>query len=209
VASLLLRGFALGFAIAATPGPMFFLCLRRALRRGWPDAFVSGLGVATADGLYGAAAALGVAAVTSALLGQRRWLALIGGAALLALGVRTLMRGRASQEPAPGSPSTASSLSAAYLSTFGLTITNPTTILSFAAVFAGLGLSVSGGFQPAAWLVAGVVSGSAAWWLVLATAAVLLRRQVTPAAVQAISALSGVAIVAFGVLAIVSAFGSR
>src|SRR2546423_2145638 len=100
---------------------MFFLCLRRALRRGWPDAFVSGLGVATADGLYGAAAALGVAAVTSALLGQRRWLALIGGAALLALGIRTFMRGRTSHEAAPASPSTVSSLSAAYLSTLGLT----------------------------------------------------------------------------------------
>lgn len=75
--SLVLGGFALGFAIAATPGQLFFLCLRRTLIQGWFTGVISGLGVATADGLYGAVAAFGISAVSAALVGQRRWLALI------------------------------------------------------------------------------------------------------------------------------------
>src|SRR5437764_5204264 len=118
---------------------MFFLCLRRALDRGWPAAVLSGLGIATADGLYCTAAALGVAAAAGALLaGQHRWLTLAGGAALAVLGVRALLARPAADERSQPR-SAAAGLASAYLSTLGLTITNPTTIVSFAAVFAGLG----------------------------------------------------------------------
>src|SRR2546422_11577021 len=77
--SVLLRGFVLGFVIAASPGPIFFLCLRRTLARGWLTGVVSGIGVATGDGLYAALAAFGIGAITSWLAGDRFWLALIGG----------------------------------------------------------------------------------------------------------------------------------
>ncbi|HYT12473.1 MAG TPA: LysE family transporter, partial [Candidatus Nitrosopolaris sp.] len=88
MSSLLLRGFVLGFAVAATPGPIFLLCLRRTLLRGWLSGLVSGLGVATADGLYAAVAVFGVTAVTSLLAGERKALAVAGGALLIVLGVR-------------------------------------------------------------------------------------------------------------------------
>ena len=82
MASLLVRGFAFGFAIAAAPGPIFFVCLRRTLVKGWLSGLFSGFGVATADGVYAAIAAFGLGAITSALTGERRWLALAGGALL-------------------------------------------------------------------------------------------------------------------------------
>jgi len=99
VASLLIRGFALGFAIAASPGPIFFLCLRRSLLRGWLTGLVSGLGVATADAFYAAVAVFGVAAVvTTTLAPVARWLALAGGLALVFIG------SRARRPPAPRAP---------------------------------------------------------------------------------------------------------
>jgi threonine/homoserine/homoserine lactone efflux protein len=204
MASNLLRGLVLGFAIAASPGPIFFLCLRRTLTRGWISGIVCGLGVATGDGLYAALAAFGVAAVTSALVAQRRWLALVGGAVLLALGLRIVLRRPAGSEPAiaPGAGSTSD-----YLSTLGLTLTNPATILAFAAVFTVLGVGTTGGRLAATLLVLGVVLGSGAWWVVLATVVALLRARVTPTVVRGISLLSGLAIGGFGVLAIVSAIG--
>ena len=79
MSSLLLRGFVLGFAVAASPGPIFFLCLRRTLLRGRLYGLLSGLGVATADAFYAAIAAFGVAAVTTAIAAGRRPLAVIGG----------------------------------------------------------------------------------------------------------------------------------
>src|SRR6478752_2979772 len=100
MASVLLRGFVLGFVIAASPGPIFFLCLRRTLARGWLTGLVSGFGVATADGFYAALAAFGIGALTSLLVGERRWFALIGGAVLVVLGARTLLDRPGAGEPA-------------------------------------------------------------------------------------------------------------
>lgn len=201
--SLLLRGLVVGFAIAASPGPIFFLCLRRTLSQGWIRGLVSGLGVATGDGTYAALAAFGVAAVTSVLVAQRRWLTLVGGIVLVALGVRTLLARPAG--PNGAAAPTPGGLTASYLSTLGLTLTNPATILSFAAVFAGLGLASTDGAVGGIFLVAGVLLGSTAWWIVLATLVALGRNRVTPAAVQGTSVFSGLAILAFGAVAIISA----
>ncbi len=200
--SLVLRGFVLGFAIAATPGPIFFLCLRRTLTRGWITGVVSGLGVATADASYGALAAFGVTAVAAALVSQRRWLAVIGGAALVFLGVRVLLAKPA--ERAAGGASVKSGLVPTYLSTLGLTIANPATILSFAAVFAALGVGQGSTLLLPILIVAGVLLGSASWWLVLASLASVLRSRVTPAVIRAISLMSAIAFAAFGLLAIAS-----
>jgi threonine/homoserine/homoserine lactone efflux protein len=202
VSSVVLRGFVFGFAIAASPGPIFFLCLRRTLVRGWLNGLISGLGVATADGFYAALAAFGVGAVTSVLVGERRWLGLVGGAVLVVLGVRTVLDRPMSGEAAP--PSNGSGLGWAYLSTLGLTITNPATIISFAALVAALGIGISGGYLRPSSLVFGVFAGSATWWCVLAGLAAGLRTRVTPRVVRGISTFSGLGIVALGLLAILS-----
>lgn len=206
MASLLIRGFALGFAIAASPGPIFFLCLRRTLLRGWMAGAVSGLGVATADGFYAAVAVFGIAAVTSVLAGGAKWLALAGGAALVGIGLRTLR-----EKPAPveaPSPATGRGLAWAYASTLGLTITNPATIVSFAALAAALGAGLRGGFGPPALVVAGVALGSATWWCLLAGLAAFLRTRITPAVARWIGIVSGLAIAALGTVAVLSALRS-
>ena len=203
MSSLLLRGFLLGFAVAASPGPIFFVCLRRNLLRGRLYGLLSGLGVATADGVYAAIAAFGVAAVTSAISGGRRPLALIGGAALIVLGARILLDRPAN---AIDTPTTTRAGSAwAYASTLGLTITNPATIISFAALATTLGLGAGAGFVKPAVLVIGVLLGSAAWWCLLAVAASSMRARLTPAVMRGISTFSGLAIVILGMLAIYSA----
>lgn len=204
MASLLLRGFVLGFAVAASPGPIFFLCLRRTLVRGWLNGLASGFGVATADGFYAAVAAFGVGAITTTLTGQRRWLALAGGVLLVALGVRILVdRPKSVEAPATNG----SGLAWPYLSTLGLTITNPATIISFAALAATLGVGSDGGYLRPAWLVVGVLLGSLTWWCLLAGLAAGLRTRITPGSVLIISTISGLAIIALGLAAFASALG--
>ena len=204
--SLLLRGFALGFAVAASPGPIFFLCLRRTLLRGRLYGLVSGLGVATADAVFAAIAAFGFAVVISAVSTGRRPLALAGGAVLIGLGLRIVFD--RSARPAEAPPTSGTGLAWAYFSTLGLTITNPATIISFAALAATLNLGGGGGGGPArvAQLVAGVLIGSATWWCVLAIGASLLRARLTPAVIRAINTFSGLAIAVLGMLAVYSAF---
>jgi threonine/homoserine/homoserine lactone efflux protein len=204
VFSLLLRGFALGFAVAASPGPIFFLCLRRTLLRGRLYGFVSGLGVATADGFYAAVAAFGFAIVVTAVASGRRPFALTGGAVLIGLGLRIVFE--RPDRPAETPATSGTGLAWAYVSTLGLTITNPATIISFAALAATLSLGGSGGLARPAELVGGVLVGSAAWWCVLAIGVSLLRTRLTPAVIRGVSAFSGLAIAVIGMLAIYSAF---
>ena len=202
--SLLLRGFVLGFAIAASPGPIFFLCVRRTLLQGRLAGLFSGFGVATADAFYAAIATFGVAALTAAFVSGRRPLAVVGGAVLVGFGLRILFDRRREAEAA-ASP-TGRGLAWAYLSTLGLTITNPATIISFAALAATLGFGTGGSFAGPALVVAGVLLGSAAWWCILVLAASLLRARLTPAIVRGISTFSGLAIAVLGILAVISAF---
>jgi threonine/homoserine/homoserine lactone efflux protein len=93
----------------------------------------------------------------------------------------------------------------AYASTLGLTITNPATIISFAALAATLSAGITGGFLRPSLLVLGVLLGSLVWWILLAAVAAGIRARITPRAVRVISVASGLAIVVLGVAAFVSA----
>ncbi|MDD5127880.1 MAG: LysE family transporter [Dehalococcoidales bacterium] len=172
---------------------------RRAV--GW--GLVSGLGAATADGFYGAVAAFGLTFISGILTAQQQWFRLIGGLFLLYLGIWTLL----AKPPDKMVADKKVSLLGNYLSTFLLTITNPLTILSFAAIFAGLGLGSTGGNMAAAVLmVIGVVSGSALWWVVLSGMVGFFRARFNPGVLKPVNWISGLIIISFAVLALVSLF---
>ena len=190
---LLLKGLVFGFILAATVGPMWVLCLRRTLASGVLVGLASGMGIAVADGFYGAVAAFGLTAISGFLLAHSFWIGLVGAAFLIYLALRTLFASPMVEEKAE-SPL---SLPAAFLSTLGLTLTNPPTILAFAAIFAGLGLAASADFGAAALVVAGVFVGSAVWWVILAFGAGKLRHRLGPRLFRAINIVSGVTILGF------------
>ena len=189
------RGFVLGFTIAAAVGPISLLVIRRTLAEGQLYGLVSGLGVATADATYGAIAAFGLSAITDALVNARQVLGLVGGVFLLWLAWRTI-------RSAPTESTTVTNArrgyAGAFFSILGLTLANPMTILSFAALFAGLGVR-SGATGDAALVVLGVLLGSATWWVVLTTAVGMIRRRITPAWIHRINLASGVVIGAFAI----------
>jgi threonine/homoserine/homoserine lactone efflux protein len=197
-----LKGLVVGFAIAAPVGPIGLLCIRRSLAEGPATGLVVGLGAATADAAYGAVAAFGLTAVSSFLVGHRFALGLLGGIFLCYLGIRTFLAVPAAT-PAPLKPG---SLASAYASTVLLTITNPATILSFVAIFAGIGLSAAANFAAAAQLVAGVFLGSALWWLFLSQGIGLFRARVTPQWMTRINQFSGLILLAFGFWSLVQSF---
>lgn len=198
-----LRGLGLGFAIAAPVGPIGVLCIRRTLADGRLMGFVTGLGAATADATYGAVAAFGVSAVTSALVGLRLWIHLLGALFLAWLGVRTLLTRPAVKAATPAAGPARSGLLAAWASTVALTLTNPATIISFAAVFAGLGL-VGVGYTVAGLTVAGVFCGSALWWLLLSGGVSLLRARFDARAMRIVNLVSGLLLLGFAALSLAS-----
>jgi threonine/homoserine/homoserine lactone efflux protein len=196
--ALALRGFVLGFTIAAAVGPISLLVIRRTLAEGQLYGLVSGLGVATADATYGAIAAFGLSAITDALVNAQQVLGLVGGVFLLWLAWRTI-RSDPTDAATVATPRLGNA--GAYLSMLGLTLANPMTILSFAALFTGLGVT-RGVTGDAALVVLGVLLGSTTWWVVLTTAVATMRRRITPAWIHRINLASGVVIGAFAIVAI-------
>ena len=196
---LLVRGFVLGFTIAAAVGPISVLCIRRTLAEGRTVGLVSGLGVATADATYGAIAAFGLTAITDLLVEWRQPLAIVGGLFLLWIAWTTFRS--VPGEAAMTVEGDRRGLPGAYLSTLGLTLTNPMTILSFAALFVGLGVT-AGDALGAAVLTGGVFLGSAAWWVVLTTVVGALRTRITPTWLRRVNIVSGLVIGAFALVAI-------
>jgi threonine/homoserine/homoserine lactone efflux protein len=174
------------------------LCIRRTLAEGRAVGLASGLGAATADAAYGAVAGFGLTAISAALVGQRFWFSLLGGLFLCYLGIRTLLT-----QPAHESASVQGrGLVGAYTSTLFLTLTNPTTILSFVAIFAGLGLGAQGDYVAAGILVLGVFLGSGLWWLALSFGVSLFRARFDARAMRWVNRLSGVVILGFGIWAL-------
>lgn len=193
---MFLKGLAFGFVLAAIVGPMWVLCFRRTIAHGMLAGLASGMGIALADGLYGAVAAFGLTAVSGFLLQHAFWVGLAGAAFLLRLGGKALLaKPIALEDSANGTPSR--SLAAAFLSTLTLTLANPPTILAFAAIFAGLGLAANADFAAAGLVVAGVFVGSAAWWVILVAGAGWLRNRIRPGVVRAVNIVSGLAILGF------------
>jgi len=197
----LIKGIMLGFSIAAPVGPIGLLCIRRTLTNGMSYGLISGLGAATADAIYGCVAAFGITAVSSVLLDQGLWLRLCGGLFLLYLGYTTFH----AAPPATNSTAQTGGQISAFLSTFLLTLTNPMTVLSFAAIFAGLGAGSSGsGWAGSAFLVLGVFAGSLLWWILLAGIVGQLRTGFDARRLSWVNRFSGAVICLFGLLSISS-----
>lgn len=191
----------IGFSIAAPVGPIGVLCIRRTLSDGRLTGLVTGLGAASADAVYGILAAFGLVSITNLLIGGQTWLRLIGGVFLCYLGIKTLL----AQPPREEIPEQRTGLAGAYTTTFLLTLTNPLTILSFAAVFAGMGLASTGGdYGSAVILVVGVFLGSASWWLILVGVVGILRGRFKPSMLRWVNIIAGLIITGFGVVALLS-----
>jgi threonine/homoserine/homoserine lactone efflux protein len=202
--SYLVKGLVIGFSIAAPVGPIGVLCIRRTLAEGRAAGLLSGLGAATADAIYGFIAAFGLTYVSNLLMGYQTWIRLVGGLFLCYLGLRTYF----SRPAENASWAEGQGLVAVYASTFFLTLTNPMTILSFTAVFAGLGIgSATGDYPSASLLVLGVFGGSAMWWLILSGGVSVLRSKFTPRAMDWVNKLAGIVILGFGVVALLSLWG--
>ncbi len=189
-----IRGIIIGFAIAAPVGPIGVLCVQRTINRGASFGFISGLGAATADACYGIVAAFSVAAVFNFLSDHKTWFSLAGGLYLGYLGIKAFRLVPDNQVET----SNPMGRLRAYLSIFFLTLTNPMTILSFAAVFAGFGFgNTAGNYLNAVILVAGVFCGSAMWWLALSGTTGLIRHKFTAKHLRWINRISGIVILGF------------
>ncbi|HOV10291.1 MAG TPA: LysE family transporter [Bacteroidales bacterium] len=201
ILEFLYKGLILGFSVAAPVGPIGILCINRTINKNFIAGFVSGLGAATADLIYGLIAGSGLTAISTFLINQKMWIQLIGLAFLFYIGIKTIMKkGREIEF----NPDADRGLLKDYLTTLFLTITNPMTILFFIAVFAGLGLSKTvNGFDSVIQLTTGVFVGSCIWWLFLSGLTNKLKTKINKTILRKIDLVSGIMILFFGLLILI------
>jgi threonine/homoserine/homoserine lactone efflux protein len=199
--TFIVRGFLIGFSVAAVVGPIGVLCIQRTARKGFLYGLVTGLGAATADAMYGAIAGFGLTMLATFLVSQQGWIHIIGGLFLVYLGIKTVFT-----RPAERAASArADNFLGAYASTLLLTLTNPQTILSFAAIYAGIGVGGGkNGALSATLVVSGVFLGSTLWWCLLTAGISLLRGKLTYRWFLWINRIAGSVIILFGLLALLS-----
>lgn len=203
--ALLLKSILLGLAIAAPLGPIGALCINRTLERGFWAGMAGGLGTALADALYATLAALGFATFSGVLASMDGPLRLGGGLFMIWLGWRSLTPRAPARAAAVGTRDLIGTL----LATFMLTITSPLTIVSFTAIFAGLGLASDASNGGAAVVVIGIFIGSLSWWGVLSGAVALAHRRLPASFATWVARISGVILIAFGIVALGSLFWMR
>lgn len=202
---LVLSGVVIGLIAAAPIGPVNLICIRRTLAFGTLNGFFSGLGAVLGDGIFAAITGFGLTWIAQLIHGYSTIIELIGGAMMVWLGWRAFMAPAVPRCPETGMDRSGTNLGQAMVSTFALTITNPATLLFFGGLFAGLsGLAGGAGdFDDAGLVVAGVVGGSALWWLILTALVGLFHARIDERAMRAINQGSGVLVGIFGLAVLV------
>lgn len=200
-----IRGLVAGLIIAAPVGPVNLLCIRRTLEKGWKSGLVSGLGAALADTLYGAIAGFGISLVIQLLIREEFWIRMIGGIFLVGIGAVYYRKPPRSLHAGDDD----SSANSDFASAFVLNLTNPTTVLSYLAVLATLGLGRQRPLWQSSLLVAGIFCGSMTWWTILVSTANRLRGRITDHTMRWMNHVAGIAIGAFGLVNVLLSRGHR
>jgi threonine/homoserine/homoserine lactone efflux protein len=222
--NIFVKGLIVGFALAAPVGPIAALCVQRTIARRWMAGFVSGLGAAVADGLYGLIAAFGATFISEFLISEHEWLQRLGGVILILLGLRLILKRVAPAESAPNAKITTNpslprdaaatspdgngdangkrrGLTGYFFATLVLTLTNPMTFVAFAAIFATMGLGATRGHSILTFeLVAGVFAGSALWWTILTGLAHAVRHHFDFRKLAVVNRATGIFVIAVGIV---------
>lgn len=197
---LLLQGVLVGIAIAAPVGPVAVMCIRRTITRGFGHGVATGLGAASADAIFAAIACFGLAAIGDRLLASVEVLELVGGIALVAMGVVTMRR-----RPPARDAGESGSLAGAFASALALTITNPFTILGLTALLAGFGIVDRDIARlDATVLLAGITAGATLWWGFLVVGSRLVAEKFDQPHLVRLNQISGAVIVLFGLAALIA-----
>lgn len=199
-------GVIMGLIAAVPIGPVNLICIRRTFAFGPVNGFVSGLGAALGDGIFAVITFFGLTWIAQLIQSYDFIIEIVGGALLVWFGVHTVLSPMVGKvEDGDKNDRGGSTLVRAMASTFVLTITNPATLIAFASMFASFHALVGGAnsYGDASLVVAGVVGGSAGWWLCLTTVIGLFHAKITDGTVRIINRGSGVLVTLFGLAVLI------
>jgi threonine/homoserine/homoserine lactone efflux protein len=186
-----LHGLMFGILVAAPVGPMSMLCMHRTILKGPRAGVLTGLGIACADGLYGVLAVSGWSIVPG-ILKYQTWFRVGGGIFLAYLGISILLKKQNSEARA------ITKHGGDWLSAFGLTLSNPPTILAFMALIASHKIG-SGSLAGSGLTALGIGLGSFLWWNLVVFLVSRAHHALPDGAVLWVNRVSGLVFLVFAV----------
>lgn len=196
--NLIIYGVIIGILVSAPIGPIAALCVLRSLNLGFKAGFVTGLGSALADGVFGLITACGLTFISDQLTIYQTELQCLGGFILLYLGIKQYLKNPKTLHIKEHQQSSWHFL----IGAFSLSLSNSAAILLFFSVLAALGLDhlqlnlLDGGI-----LIVSIVLGSSLVWLMLSAAiAFILKKHVNSYALQIINLVFGTTFIILGIV---------
>ncbi len=199
----LLKGILIGFVVAVPVGPVGMICMKNSITNGKRLGYISALGAASADTIFGILAVFGVTLISKFLFQNNDIITLSGGGILILIGFRSVF----SKQELKEVKVTKLGFIQSYISTFLLTSTNPMTIVAFMSILAVFGVSKSKCTGTmAVVLITGIFLGSALWFSILTNLADFFGKKVKYTKLLLINKFFGVAIILFGVALLIKNF---
>ena len=198
-----IKGLIVGLLVSVPLGPIGILCIQRTLNKGRLSGFISGLGAASADTIFALVASFGLTIIINFLREQQIYFQVAGGFIVLYIGLRIFYTNPAKQLKLQRMNKTM--LSQDFVSVFLLTLSNPLAILLFLGVMAAINVARDALPLPQIFLfLAGIFSGSAAWWFFLTALASRFRKRIRLRSIWWMNKIIGSAIFIFGIVVLVS-----
>jgi threonine/homoserine/homoserine lactone efflux protein len=194
-----LIGYFIGILTTAPVGPVNVMAIQHAVRGGFRHGVLVGLGAVLADTIYATAAIFSVSAVTTFIEDQFSMIEIVGGALLILFGIKIWNTHPHLEKNGDGEEYRyIGDVTAAFF----LAITNPGTILAFAAIFGGLGefRPPHGEHAGALMMVAGVAAGATSWWIMVSATVSHFRARIDDRWLDRANHIAGFILVAFGAL---------
>lgn len=205
--TFIVKGFLVGFSVAAPIGPVAIFCIRQTLTFGRLAGLAAGLGVSLADGVYSGVAVYCASFIEQFIHQYAKWFFLGGGLFLLFLGFNILRSKVRAQKNAENIP--ARNLWLSFSKTLLLTFASPMTTLLFIGMFTAYGIfETPVAPQALSHLVVGVFFGALAWWTFLSFTVKYIQQKLNQNFFKYINLISGTLIMVYGGLTLIKFLAS-
>lgn len=198
---IIIKGIIIGLFVSIPLGPIGMLCIQRTLNRGRKYGIATGLGATTSDLIYTMITLFFLSFVID-LIEQQRFIIELGGSLILIVFGAFIYNSNPSTQPKPNEP-VKHSIFGDYISSFGLTFSNPLVLFVLMALFARfdfisnettLFLSITG--------IISILIGAFLWWGTLTFLVSKFRNKLNMRGLKILNRLTGIVIILIGCVGI-------
>lgn len=199
---VIIKGIIIGLFISIPLGPIGMLCIQRTLNRGRKYGIATGLGATTSDLIYTLITLFFLSFVIDIIEQHRILIQLSGSLILIGFGY-FIFRTDPSRQPKPNELNNHNIFSD-YITSFGLTISNPLVLFVLIALFARFEFLTEGTtFFDYAVAISSILGGAFLWWAILTFLVSRFKNKLNMRGLKIINQITGVIIIVIGIVGVI------